>query len=321
MRIAIVGAGAVGGLLGGMLARAGHAVSFVARGEARAAIAASGVVVTTPEGSFSSGALPAFADPREAAAASEDGGGGLDLVVVCVKAWQVAAIAPTLAPLVGPGTAVLPLQNGVEAADHLARALGEAAVVGGLCHVLATREGPARVRVLGQPLQVTLGERGAPGASDRVTRIAQALRDAGAGVTQSPDIRAAVWSKLAFVEPLGSVGAVTRATIDVVRALPETRAMLEAAMREVQAVAAGQGVTVPDEAIHKGLARVDSLPVGATASMQRDLVEGRPSELDDQTGAVVRLGRQAGVACPLHDFLWASLLPQDVRLAPLARPA
>jgi len=122
MRIAIVGAGAVGGLLGGMLARAGHAVSFVARGEARAAIAASGVVVTTPEGSFSSGALPAFADPREAAAASEDGGGGLDLVVVCVKAWQVAAIAPTLAPLVGPGTAVLPLQNGVEAARPRARA-------------------------------------------------------------------------------------------------------------------------------------------------------------------------------------------------------
>jgi 2-dehydropantoate 2-reductase len=312
MRIVVVGAGAVGGLLGALMARAGHAVSFVARGMARAEIADRGLVVTTPEGSFSSGALAAFEDPSDLAVP-----GGVDLVVVCVKAWQVASIAPSLAPLVGERTAVLPLQNGVEAAEHLAGALGESAVVGGLCHVLATREGPARIRVMGQPLHVTLGERGARGAapSARVGRFAEALRGAGATVSESPDIRAAVWTKLAFVEPLGSVGAVTRATIDVVRSLPETRAMLEAAMREVQAVAAGQGVTVPDEAILKGLARVDSLPAGATASMHRDLVDGRPSELDDQTGAVVRIGEKAGVARPLHDFLWASLLPQDPRLS------
>jgi len=318
MRIVIVGAGAVGGLLGALMARAGHAVGFVARGEARTTIADEGVVVTTPDGSFSSGALAAFEEAHDLAWT-----GGVDLVVVCVKAWQVASIAPSLAPLLGPVTAVLPLQNGVEAADRLAEALGEPAVVGGLCHVLATREGPARVRMMGQPLHVTLGERGSPAGaavarepSERVRRIADALRGAGVTVTESPDIRAAVWTKLAFVEPLGSVGAVTRATIDVVRALPETRAMLEAAMREVQAVAAGQGVAVPDEAIRKGLARVDSLPPGATASMQRDLVEGRPSELDDQTGAIVRLGKKGGVARPLHDFLWASLLPQDVRLSP-----
>jgi 2-dehydropantoate 2-reductase len=131
----------------------------------------------------------------------------------------------------------------------------------------------------------------------------------GITTTVSPDIQVALWSKLLFVEPFGSVGAVTRSPADVVRSTPETRSMLEQAMREVLAVALARGVGVPDEAVGQSLARVDALPPGATASMHRDLVAGHPSELNEQTGAVVRLGRQAGVSRPVHDFLLASLLP------------
>jgi 2-dehydropantoate 2-reductase len=316
MRVAIAGVGAVGGVLGGLLSRGGHAVSFVARGEALAAIRAEGVTITTPAGAFSTGPLAASADPREL--------GAQDLVIVAVKAWQVEGLAPSLRYLIEEKTLVVPVQNGVEAADQLASALGEGPgegldeglgegpVVGGICHVLATREGAARVRYAGPAPQMTLGER-AGGTSDRVDRLAGALRDAGIVAVVSSEIGALLWSKLLFVEPLGSVGAVTRSTADVVRAVPETRAMLEEAMREVRAVAGGRGIVVPESAIVQSLARVDSLPAGATASMHRDLVEGRPSELREQTGAVVRLGKSAGVARPVHDFLWASLLPEAMR--------
>lgn len=301
MRIAIVGAGAVGGTMGALLSRAGHDVVFVARGESLAAIRAAGVTLVTPSETVATGPLAAFEDPARA--------GACDAVVVTVKAWQVAPVAPSLAPLVAGGGFALPVQNGVEAAEQLAAALGEEAVVGAVCHVLATREGPARVRVAGPPLHLTLGERRG-GTSERVERFAEVVRGAGMTAGVSRDVRVALWSKLLFVEPLGSVGAVTRASVDVVRAIPETRALLEAAMREVAAVAAGCGVQVPDDVVGKSMARVDSLPAGATASMHRDLVEGRPSELDEQTGAVVRLGERARVPRPVHDVLWASLLPQ-----------
>src|SRR5580704_11509278 len=132
MRIAVVGAGALGQVLGGLLARAGHAISFVARGEALAAIASKGLTVVTPAGPFETGPLRASEKPSEL--------GACELVLVAVKSWQVEGVAPTLAPLVGEATMVLPVQNGVEAADHLAAALGEACVLGGVCHVLATRE-------------------------------------------------------------------------------------------------------------------------------------------------------------------------------------
>jgi 2-dehydropantoate 2-reductase len=301
MRVTIIGAGAVGGLLGALLARAGHAVSFVAHGTSLAALRADGVTVATPAETFTTGPIAASASAAEL--------GASELIVVAVKAWQVAPLAASLAPLVGADTCVVPVQNGVEAADHLAAAIGEAPVLGGICHVLASREGPARVRVLGGAPQLTLGER-AGGTSARLDRLAIALRAAGIDVTLSPDIQVALWTKLLFVEPFGSVGAVTRSSADVVLAIPETRAMLEAAMREVQAVARGRGVDVPDDAIARSLARMEAMPAGATASMHRDLIEGRPSELHEQTGAVVRLGAQAGVPRPLHDFLLASLLPQ-----------
>jgi 2-dehydropantoate 2-reductase len=311
MRITVVGAGALGRLLAGLLARAGHPVSFVARGDALRAIAAKGFTVMTPAGPFETGPLRASDKPSEL--------GASELVLVAVKSWQVEGVAPTLAPLVGEGTMVLPVQNGVEAADHLAAALGEACVLGGVCHVLATREAGDRVRYIGPAPLVTIGER-PRGKSARVDRLVDVLAEAGITARASEEIGVALWVKLLFVEPLGSVGAATRSPVDVVRAVPETRAMLERAMREVEAVAAGRGVRVPADAVEKAMVRVDALPEGATASMQRDIVEGRPSELGEQTGAVVRLGRSVAVGTPVHDALYASLLPQERRSRGAAAP-
>jgi 2-dehydropantoate 2-reductase len=278
-------------------------MAFIARGEALAAIASRGLTVFTPDQTLVTSPLPASADPADL--------GACDLVVLAVKSWQVEDTSSTLKPLLRPGSLVLTVQNGVEAPDQLASALGAEAVVAGVCHVLAERIAAGSVRYTGAAPELAIGA--LTGSAERLAPFAGALRAAGIATTVSEDVRAALWSKVLFVEPFGSMGAATRSSADVFRAVPETRSMLEQAMREVQAVAKGRGVLLPAEVVPRSMARIDGLPVGATASMHRDLVQGRPSELNEQTGAIVRLGRRAGVPCPVHEFLLATLLPQERR--------
>ncbi|MBS1109578.1 MAG: 2-dehydropantoate 2-reductase, partial [Anaeromyxobacteraceae bacterium] len=237
-------------------------------------------------------------------------GSPFDAVLVCVKAGQVREVAAALRPLVGEGTVVVPLQNGVEAAEALSTELGAGRVAGGLCHVFAWREGPGEVRTTGTPLQITLGELKGP-VTPRLTRLAEAIRGAGAGAVLADDVVAAAWEKFLFIDPFGSVGAVTRAPIGVMRSEPRTRALLVAAVEEVDALARARGVALAADAVARTLARYDELPAEATASMQRDVAAGRPSELHEQTGAVVRLGEAAGANVPVHRFLYAALLPQE----------
>lgn len=312
MRIAIVGAGGVGGVFGGLLAHAGHEVAFVARGANLDAIRKDGLRVHGPWGTHVVHPAAA-ADP-----AGLVGGAPFDAVLVCVKAGQVREVATSLGPLVGDGTLVVPLQNGVEAAGVLAEVLGPERVAGGLCHVFAWREGPGEFRTTGTPLQITLGELGGP-PSPRLTRLAEAIRGAGAGAVLADDVVAAAWEKFLFIDPFGSVGSVTRAPIGVTRTEPRTRALLVAALEEVDAVARARGVALPADAVARTLSRYDELPAEGTASMQRDVAAGRPSELHEQTGAVVRLGEEAGVSIPVHRFLYAALLPQEAA-ARRARP-
>lgn len=302
MRVAVVGAGGVGGLIGGLLARAGTQVVFVARGEHLAAMRTSGLRVDSPRASFTISPVQASDDPATF--------GTVDAVLVAVKGWQVRDVAPRLQPLLGDGTFVVPLENGVEAASDLARVLGEDRVAGGLCHMLSWVEAPGRIRHVGQILRVTIGERrGGTGA--RLEALAAALRAAEVDVVLSDDVEAATWEKFLFIEPFGAVGAVTRAAIGVTRGLTETRQLLVAAMNEIAALAKARGVRLAPEAVARSLELLDKLPADGTASMQRDIVAGRPSELFDQTGAVVRLGKDAALPVPIHACLYAALLPQE----------
>ena len=175
------------------------------------------------------------------------------------------------------------------------------------------------MRTTGTPLQITLGELAGP-ASPRLARLAEAIRGSGAGAVLAEDVVAAAWEKFLFIDPFGSVGAVTRAPLGVTRSETRTRASLVAAVEEVAAVARARGVALPADAVARTLARYDELPPEATASMQRDVAAGRPSEsLDEQTGAVVRLGEAAGADVPVHRVLYAALLPAGGSGAP--RPA
>jgi 2-dehydropantoate 2-reductase len=166
------------------------------------------------------------------------------------------------------------------------------------------------VRHQGELLRVTLGERRG-GGGERLRRLAEALTGARVDAIVSDDVEAAVWEKFLFISAFGGVGAVTRAPVGVVRTTPESRALLAAAMEEVAALARARGVRLRAEAVARALELIDGVAAGATASMQRDLQAGRPSELFDQTGAVVRLAGEAGVPAPVNGFLYAALLPQE----------
>ena len=292
MRIVVVGAGAVGSLLGAMLARGGAEVAFVARGETRDRLRSVGVDAAGPDGALHQGPFEAEAEPDRVAPA--------DAVFVSVKSFQLRALAPRLAPLLRPEGVIVSLLNGIDASDVLAEAIGDAPVLGGLCHVLASSTGPAQVAWKGLPLRVALGEL-AGGSSARVERLGEALRAGGVTVSIEPNIRVALWEKLLFVGPLGMVGAAT--------SLPpsRTRELLEAAMHEVRRVAAARGVTVPEASVAAALARVDALPEGSRTSMHRDLDANRPSELGEQVGTIARLARELSVDAPIHRVLYAVL--------------
>jgi 2-dehydropantoate 2-reductase len=305
MRIAIVGAGGVGGLLGGLLARAGEEIEVVARGEALAAIRRDGLRVESPLGKFAARVAAAAADPTALGAA--------DAVLVAVKAWQVAEVAPRLASLAAPGAPVVPLQNGVEAADRLSRALGEERVAGGTISVLAWLQAPGSVKHVGGAPIVRLGERGAraAGPSARLDALAAALVRAGVVANVVEDVERATWEKFLLIEPWGAVASASRAPLGVHRAVPELRALHERAMDEVAALARARGVALPADAVARTLEVLDGIAPEATASMQRDLGAGRPSELEDQVGAVIRFGREAGVPVPAHETLYALLVAQE----------
>lgn len=306
MRVAVFGAGAVGSYFGARLAQAGESVAFIARGRVLEALQAGGLHVSSIAGDVVVKPAEATDDPRRV--------GPVDLVLLGVKAWQVPEAALAMKPLMGPDTAVLSLLNGVEWYDQLVAALGASHVLGGLCRVLAFQVEPGHVRHAAVEPSVGFGEwDGAP--SERVARIKAAFDRCVAVKAQVPaNIQTAVWEKFVFIAPFGGVGAATRAPAGVFRKLPETRALLEGLMHEVVALAHARRVPMRDDVIAKTLAAVDKLPENATASMQRDMMEGRPSELDAQLGAVVRLARTAGVPVPLTDAVYAGLLPLE-RLA------
>lgn len=304
MRIAIFGTGAVGGYFGAQLARAGEEVSFVARGEHLQAIRTQGLRIETPKGELVIQPARATDDPAQI--------GTVDAVFVGVKAWQVPETAQAMRPMIAPNTVVVPLQNGVEAPAQLAAALGAEHVLGGTCGTLSQVTGPGRIRSIGEMHFVKFGELDNR-PSERTERLRQAFERAGVKAEVPADIHQAIWGKFVLVVSFGGVGAVTRAPLGVIRTVPETRRMLERCLHEAVAVARARGVSLSDAAVASTLALFDAMPAGATTSLQRDIVEGRPSELEAWNGAAVRLGREAGVATPLHEFIYHSLLPSEQR--------
>jgi 2-dehydropantoate 2-reductase len=303
MRIAVFGAGGIGGYFGARLAQAGDDVALIARGPHLTAMQAHGLFVASPTGDFHMTPFIATDRPEDV--------GVVDVVLLGVKAWDVRAAATAIRPMVGAATGVLTLQNGVEAPTEVAEVLGHDHVIVGVSPVRCLIATPGRLQhVGGIDPHLTLGEIDNR-SSARVEHIRMALATVQVTVHVPEDIQAWLWWKFVGAATLGGLGAVARVPTGVWRQIPQFRTMVERAAQEVVAVARARGVHPAADVIDQIQRAIDALPPGHMTSMHEEIIGGRPSELEYWSGAVVRLGREAGVATPLNEFIYYSLLPQE----------
>ena len=303
MRIAVYGAGGVGGYLGGRLAQSGEDVVLIARGEHLQAIQKHGLKVESVKGDFVSNPTLATENPNEV--------GVVDAVILGVKAWQVTEAAGAMRPLIGPETFVVPVQNGVETPSQLVAVLGAHHVLGGSCGINSFIARPDHIKhVLGG--RMAIGELDGR-SSERTEWLQSALVQAGVKADIVTNVDTSLWTKFLIMAPCSGLGAVTRAPIGVWRSVPETRQIAEQLMEEVVAVAQARDIVLPEGAVRTAIDSLDRLPPNATASMQRDIMEGRPSELEYQNGAVVRMGQENSVDTPVNALIYNCLLPQELK--------
>jgi 2-dehydropantoate 2-reductase len=305
MRFAIFGSGGVGGFFGGKLAQAGHDVTFIARGSHLAAIKEKGLRVESILGNFVIHPAKATDDPRQV--------GVVDVILVAVKAWDIPAAAEAMKSMVGQETIIIPLENGVDAPDQLSSALGREHVLGGLCRISAFIGAPGVIQHVGVPPYIAFGEVDNL-KTNRVNKLFEIFSNVTGITSEIPgDIQKAIWEKFVFITAVSGVGAVTRRPIGGFRAIPETRAMLLSALEEVVAIGRARNVAL-DKKTAEGILMtiIDNAPDGTIASMQKDILEGRRSELEAQSGAVVRMGKELGIPTPVNAFIYASLLPMEL---------
>jgi 2-dehydropantoate 2-reductase len=304
VRIAIIGAGGVGGYFGGRLAQTGHDVTFIARGATLEALRTSGLRVDSPLGDFTIAPVNATYDPASV--------GQVAAILMAVKGWQIPEAAASVKPMLGEDTMVVPLENGIDAPEVLAELLGPRHVVGGLCAIVSYIVAPGHIRHAASEPIVMFGELDQR-HSERVERLRAAFAEAGVHVEVPPDIRRSMWSKFLFIATLSGVGALTRVPVGVWRADPELRAIADRSLREVSQLATAKGVDLGPDAVERTWQRYDGMAPDSTSSMQRDIMEGKPSELDAQLGAIVRLARESGVAVPVTAMIYHALAPQERR--------
>jgi len=302
MRFAVIGAGGVGGYFGGKLAHGGADVVFIVRGKTLEALRTNGLRVDSIKGDFVVPKVNATDDPKSV--------GEVDVVLLAVKTSQIAEVLATIGPLIGKETAVIPLENGMDAPEQIANAVGREHAMGGLCALVSFIAAPGHIKHAGSDPFVMFGELD-NSQSDRVIRIRDAMIAAGIAAEVPSDIHRSMWTKFLFIAPLSGIGAITRVPAGVWRVMPEVRELATQAIAEIVAVAAARGVLLAPDAIEATLGRFDGLAPEATSSLQRDIMQGKPSELDAQLGAVVRMGRESGVVTPIHDLLYRCLLPQE----------
>lgn len=300
MRIAVIGAGGIGAIYGASLAKAGADVIFVARGAHLAAMRENGLRI---EGDRSEIHIrPAEATDDIAAI------GVVDYVLFAVKLWDVESAGEQLRPVVGPQTAVIPLQNGVDAAERLAEILGPEPVMGGTAFVTGSIVAPGIVRQTGTYQQMTFGELygGDPGRGERLSELCRA---AGFDGVLSPDVRVPIWEKFLLLVPLSGLNAATRLPLGKWRADTDLVALFEAALRETVAVGLAEGVQLPSGCVDKVLTTMWSMPDHHMTSMGNDLARGNRLELPWFAGKIVELGRKHGIPTPTNAFIYTVLKP------------
>ncbi len=300
MRVTVMGSGGTGGYFGGLLARAGEDVTFVARGAHLEAMRKSGLTVRSRLAGDFSVTARATDDPAES--------GPADLVLFCVKAYDTESAAERLRPAVGPDTVILPVQNGIDSAERIGRIVGDAHVIGGLAGVSSVVAAPGVIEHRAGPDLIQLGELDGR-ASTRTERVAEALRKAGLKAQVRLDIRVGLWEKFVLICGLSGLTALTRLPLGAVLACPETRTLFRQAMEETQAVGQATGVPVPSDHAGKMMKFFEGSDPAIRGSLYYDLAAGRRLEIETLNGTVVRLGQERGVPTPANFAIYAALKP------------
>jgi 2-dehydropantoate 2-reductase len=300
MRIAVVGAGGVGGAFGAALAKAGSDVTFLARGAHLAAMLKHGLRVLSPRGDLHLNPVQATDDPARI--------GRVDVVVFCVKLWDVERAADAIRPLVAGETAVIPLQNGIDASERLIPILGKDAVMGGVAQISATIADPGVIRQTGTFMRLVFGELdGRP--SQRGAAFAALCQSAGFDALNSSQIIVALWEKFVLLATNSSVAALTRLPFGKLRSDPEVFALFEKGVAETAAVGRARGVALPADLEARLLESTRNFPPEMMPSMAVDLLRGNRLELPWLAGKVVALGRELAVPTPTFDVMYAALKP------------
>ena len=290
MRIAVIGSGGVGGAFGAALAQAGGDVTFVARGAHLAAMREHGLRIEGDRGNILIHPVQATDDPSTI--------GPVDIVLFCVKLWDVETAGASILPLIGPDTAVIPLQNGI----------GRGALMGGTVGVSATIGEPGLIRQTGTVMMMRFGEFDGS-ASARGQRFLELARKGGFNVAMTDAIDTAIWLKFILLTAMSGITAVTRLPVGKLRDDPDVMGLFESVMRETDAVGRAHGVTLPEGAVEERLGHIRATPPGVMASMGHDLLRGNRLELPWLAGKVVALGRQYGVPTPVNATILAALKP------------
>lgn len=303
MRVTIVGPGGVGGYYAAKLKQAGNEVNIIARGKSLSTIRKEGITLSI--GSGSQKAIPDLVTD------SFQETGIPDLIIVTVKAWQVQDITSEMERVVDRHTTVLPVQNGVETFDILRRKFN-GRVLGGLTRMFSYLEKPGFVRNLGGEVSITMGEENGA-ETDRVKNISSLFQEAGMDAYISKNIRKDLWEKFLIMANLGGIGAVTRAPVGVLLSVAKTRDILAEAINEVLAVGKASGIDLDSRSRKKTWDFIRALPPDSTTSLQRDINAGKPSEIEFLSGSVIRLGKEYRIRTPVHEFIYGSLMPSELR--------
>jgi|MudIll2142460700_1097286.scaffolds.fasta_scaffold123867_2 2-dehydropantoate 2-reductase len=300
MRIAVMGSGGVGGYFGARLAQAGNDVAFIARGAHLAAMRARGLVVKSAQGDVHLARPVVTDDPASLPAA--------DVVLFAVKLWDTESAAARVRPLVAGGGVIVPFQNGVESIERIAAVVGPEPVMGGVAQIAATIAEPGVIAHTGTMARLRFGPV-LPAQQPAAERLLAVCTTAGVEAELVADVRLALWMKFVFLVALSGGTALARQPVGVLRADPDLRSMLEAAMRETWQVGRAKGIALPDDFVAAQMRFLDGLPPEMRSSMQNDLAAGNRLEVPWLSGAVARMARECGIAAPVNATIYAALKP------------
>jgi 2-dehydropantoate 2-reductase len=300
MRIAVVGAGGTGGYFGGLLARAGQDVTFIARGTHLEALRARSLTLESRLAGTFTVPVSATDDPIEV--------GPVDLILFCVKTYDTDAAAESIRPLIHPETMLLSLQNGIDNEERIARATGHTSGIGAVAYVTSAIKAPGVVAQTSGPGKIIFGELSG-GASARTERLRDVLQGAGITAEVHPDIRVVLWQKFLFICAFSGVTTVTRLPIGTILADSVTRALFRGTVEEVEAVVRAGEIDLPADCVEQAMTTASAAEPWAHGSLYHDLAGGRRLELESLNGEVVRRGREYGIETPLNFTIYAALRP------------